>query len=146
MRAYKQRRLPTTPLHSSDFSPNCSSYTVPGHSIAHASLFYTRFTKTSRCTLLRCSIKAILASRQHSQMWFAIFSAWSGQPLFERWSLAMYNIIFTAMPPLAMALFDRPATADVMLAKPSIYRLSQVIVSYWRPDNTNSYRTRPRLR
>ena len=58
-------------------------------------------------------------------MYFAIFSAWSGQPVIANWLLAMYNTLFTALPPLALALFDRPASADVMLAHASIYNLSQ---------------------
>lgn len=41
------------------------------------------------------------------ELWFATVSAWSGQTIFERWTIGLYNVIFTAFPPLAIGLFDR---------------------------------------
>ncbi|XP_018331633.1 probable phospholipid-transporting ATPase IA isoform X4 [Agrilus planipennis] len=60
-----------------------------------------------------------------TQLWFAIYSGWSGQILFERWSMGLYNVIFTALPPLAMGLFDKTCTAETMLKYPKLYRPSQ---------------------
>lgn len=59
------------------------------------------------------------------ELWFAIYSGWSGQVLFERWSIGLYNVLFTALPPLAIGLFDRTYNADVMMAYPQLYKPSQ---------------------
>ncbi|KOC64948.1 putative phospholipid-transporting ATPase IA [Habropoda laboriosa] len=55
------------------------------------------------------------------ELWFAIYSGWSGQILFERWSIGLYNVVFTAAPPLAMGLFDKVCSADTHLAHPGMY-------------------------
>lgn len=59
------------------------------------------------------------------ELWFAIYSGWSGQILFERWSIGLYNVLFTALPPLAMGLFDRTCSANEMMARPKLYVPSQ---------------------
>ncbi|KAJ8950664.1 hypothetical protein NQ314_007794 [Rhamnusium bicolor] len=59
------------------------------------------------------------------ELWFAIYSGWSGQVLFERWSIGLYNVLFTALPPLAMGLFDKPCGADKMMMYPKLYKPSQ---------------------
>lgn len=55
------------------------------------------------------------------ELWFAIYSGWSGQILFERWSIGLYNVVFTAAPPLAMGLFDKVCSAETHLAHPRLY-------------------------
>ncbi|XP_034952573.1 probable phospholipid-transporting ATPase IA isoform X2 [Chelonus insularis] len=55
------------------------------------------------------------------ELWFAMYSGWSGQILFERWSIGIYNVIFTAAPPLAMGLFDKVCSAETHLAHPRLY-------------------------
>ncbi|KAL0115358.1 hypothetical protein PUN28_010712 [Cardiocondyla obscurior] len=55
------------------------------------------------------------------ELWFAIYSGWSGQILFERWSIGLYNVVFTAAPPLAMGLFDKVCSAETHLAHPGLY-------------------------
>ncbi|CAN8032995.1 unnamed protein product, partial [Ixodes persulcatus] len=59
------------------------------------------------------------------ELWFAAVSGWSGQTLFERWSIGMYNVMFTAAPPLAIGLFDRTCSAEVMMKYPALYKSSQ---------------------
>nr|CAD7426833.1 unnamed protein product [Timema monikensis] len=59
------------------------------------------------------------------ELWFAIYSGWSGQILFERWTIGLYNVLFTAAPPLAMGLFDKVCSADTMLKYPALYKPSQ---------------------
>ncbi|XP_046395315.1 probable phospholipid-transporting ATPase IA isoform X5 [Ischnura elegans] len=59
------------------------------------------------------------------ELWFAIYSGWSGQILFERWSIGLYNVLFTAAPPLAMGLFDRLCSAETMMKYPSLYKTTQ---------------------
>lgn len=59
------------------------------------------------------------------ELWFAIYSGWSGQILFERWSIGLYNVLFTALPPLAMGLFDKACSDEVMMTHPKLYKPSQ---------------------
>ncbi|XP_074651102.1 putative phospholipid-transporting ATPase IA isoform X3 [Tubulanus polymorphus] len=59
------------------------------------------------------------------ELWFAMVSGWSGQILFERWSIGLYNVIFTAAPPLAIGLFDRYCSAESRLRFPALYKPSQ---------------------
>lgn len=59
------------------------------------------------------------------ELWFALYSAWSGQILFERWTIGLYNVLFTAAPPLALGLFDRRCTAEVAYRYPQLYKPSQ---------------------
>ncbi|CAH0721386.1 unnamed protein product, partial [Brenthis ino] len=59
------------------------------------------------------------------ELWFAIYSAWSGQILFERWTIGFYNVIFTALPPFAIGLFDKICSPEIMLRHPALYIPSQ---------------------
>ncbi|XP_049864853.1 probable phospholipid-transporting ATPase IA isoform X2 [Pectinophora gossypiella] len=59
------------------------------------------------------------------ELWFAIYSAWSGQILFERWTIGFYNVIFTALPPFAIGLFDKLCSPEIMLRHPILYLPSQ---------------------
>ncbi|XP_050743356.1 probable phospholipid-transporting ATPase IA isoform X2 [Drosophila biarmipes] len=59
------------------------------------------------------------------ELWFALYSGWSGQILFERWTIGLYNVVFTAMPPFAMGLFEKFCTAETMLRYPMLYKTSQ---------------------
>ncbi|CAD6185628.1 unnamed protein product [Caenorhabditis auriculariae] len=73
------------------------------------------------------SVKVILYSFYKNiclyiiELWFAIFSAWSGQTIFERWTIGMFNVIFTAWPPVILGLFDHPVPAEQILKFPALY-------------------------
>lgn len=82
------------------------------------------------------------------ELWFAIYSGWSGQILFERWTIGLYNVVcanelaskiyylnflnhssfllqlFTAAPPLAIGIFDKVCSAETMLKHPKLYSQS----------------------
>jgi len=59
------------------------------------------------------------------ELWFAIYNYWSGQVIYERWTIGMYNLIFTSLPPVALGLFDRTCSAKVREKYPSLYHSSQ---------------------
>lgn len=63
------------------------------------------------------------------ELWFASISAWSGQAVFERWSIGLYNVIFTAGPPLVIGLFDRICTAEIMMNNPELYKENKNVFS-----------------
>uniref|UniRef100_A0A146LDE3 Phospholipid-transporting ATPase n=1 Tax=Lygus hesperus TaxID=30085 RepID=A0A146LDE3_LYGHE len=55
------------------------------------------------------------------ELWFAIYSGWSGQILFERWTIGLYNVLFTAAPPFAIGIVEKVCSADIMLKYPKLY-------------------------
>ena len=59
------------------------------------------------------------------ELCFAIYSSWSGQILFERWTIAFYNVLFTAVPPLALGLFDQRYSVHVSYEYPQLYQTAQ---------------------
>ncbi|XP_044737082.1 probable phospholipid-transporting ATPase IA isoform X2 [Chrysoperla carnea] len=59
------------------------------------------------------------------ELWFAVYSAWSGQVLFEQWTIGFYNVLFTALPPFALGIFDRQCSDEVMMKYPKLYSHSQ---------------------
>lgn len=70
------------------------------------------------------------------EFWFAIVSGWSGQTIFERWTIGLYNVIFTAAPPFALGVFDRRCSAETMLKNPHLYKVhidnqSYTTRSFW---------------
>uniref|UniRef100_T1KTV3 Phospholipid-transporting ATPase n=1 Tax=Tetranychus urticae TaxID=32264 RepID=T1KTV3_TETUR len=62
------------------------------------------------------------------ELWFACVSAWSGQTIFDRWTIGLYNVFFTALPPFAIGLFDRQCSAETMLKYPGLYRIANETV------------------
>ncbi|CAK5037103.1 unnamed protein product [Meloidogyne enterolobii] len=59
------------------------------------------------------------------ELWFAFFSAFSGVTIFERWSIASFNMFFTAWPPIILGLFDRPISQKLILKHPRLYQSFQ---------------------
>ncbi|XP_023932468.1 probable phospholipid-transporting ATPase IA isoform X1 [Lingula anatina] len=59
------------------------------------------------------------------QFWFAFMNGFSGQILFERWTIGLYNVIFTMAPPVVLGLFDRYCSAESLMEFPALYRTSQ---------------------
>ena len=56
------------------------------------------------------------------ELWFAILSAWSGQTIFERWTIGLYNVLFTMAPPLAIGVFERQCSSETMIKYPKLYQ------------------------
>jgi phospholipid-transporting ATPase len=59
------------------------------------------------------------------ELWFAIYNYWSGQVIYERWTIGMYNVFFTSAPPVALGLFDRSCSAETREKYPSLYHSTQ---------------------
>lgn len=60
-----------------------------------------------------------------AQLWFAPYNLYSGQNLFERWSLASYNAFFTMLPPFAIGIFEKTYSQEELIKDPSIYKKCQ---------------------
>jgi len=59
------------------------------------------------------------------EFWFAFWNGFSGQPLFERWTIGLYNVLFTGLAPFSLGLFNQDISARLRLSRPSLYRPSQ---------------------
>jgi phospholipid-transporting ATPase len=59
------------------------------------------------------------------EFWFAFLNGFSGQPLFERWTIGLYNILFTSLAPFALGLLDQDTSATVRQTHPHLYKASQ---------------------
>ncbi len=53
--------------------------------------------------------------------WFNIFCGWSGQKYFAEGPIQMYNVLFTSIPILLYAIYDRDMDYDKVRAFPRIY-------------------------
>ncbi|KAM4625451.1 phospholipid-transporting ATPase IA-like [Polymixia lowei] len=80
------------------------------------------YNRVSKC-ILYCFYKNIVL--YIIEIWFAIVNGFSGQILFERWCIGLYNVVFTAMPPLALGIFERCCRKETMLKYPELYKTSQ---------------------
>ncbi|KAF2126062.1 phospholipid-transporting ATPase-like protein [Dothidotthia symphoricarpi CBS 119687] len=60
-----------------------------------------------------------------TQFWYAFQNAFSGQIIYESWTLTFYNVFFTAAPPFVMGIFDQFVSARLLDRYPQLYRLSQ---------------------
>ncbi|XP_064404646.1 probable phospholipid-transporting ATPase IA isoform X2 [Halichondria panicea] len=59
------------------------------------------------------------------EFWFAFFNGFSGQPIFERWTIALFNVLFTFLPTLTFGLYEQDTTARARMEVPSLYIASQ---------------------
>lgn len=63
--------------------------------------------------------------------WYALavrynfFNGWSGQSLYERWTLALYNVLFTLLPVIILGLFDRDVSDHMALRYVSYVSLTR---------------------
>ncbi|XP_076825028.1 putative phospholipid-transporting ATPase IA isoform X3 [Clavelina lepadiformis] len=64
------------------------------------------------------------------ELWFAFFNGFSGQILFDRWTISFYNMFFTSLPPLSLGLFERTCSSENMMKYPQLYSISQRAVKY----------------
>jgi len=59
------------------------------------------------------------------QFWYTFSSGFSGQSIVESWTLTMYNVIFLALPPFVIGIFDQYISPDMLLRYPRLYKLGQ---------------------
>ncbi|OQV25849.1 putative phospholipid-transporting ATPase IA [Hypsibius exemplaris] len=87
--------------------------------LVHGAWSYERISKL----ILYCYHKNICLYVM--QFYFAITSGFSGVTMFERWTIGLYNICFTAAPPFIIGIFDRSCSADSRMRYPILYGVSQ---------------------
>ncbi|KAL0484641.1 phospholipid-transporting ATPase, partial [Acrasis kona] len=56
-----------------------------------------------------------------TQFWFVLFNCFTGTSLHDRWTIAMFNLVFTAAPVMVLSVVDRDIDADVAENYPELY-------------------------
>ncbi|XP_065757867.1 phospholipid-transporting ATPase IB-like [Muntiacus reevesi] len=87
--------------------------------LVHGTWNYFRVTKC----ILYCFYKNVVL--YIIELWFAIVNGFSGQIIFERWCISLYNVIFTSLPPFTLGIFERCCSQESLLRYPQLYRISQ---------------------
>jgi phospholipid-transporting ATPase len=60
-----------------------------------------------------------------TQFWYSFNNGFSGQVIYESWTLSLYNVFFTVAPPLVMGIFDQFISARLLDRYPQLYQLGQ---------------------
>lgn len=55
------------------------------------------------------------------QLWFAFFSLFSGQTLYDSVVMALFNVIFTFLPPFFLGVFERDIKEEIIEDNPQVY-------------------------
>jgi phospholipid-transporting ATPase len=66
--------------------------------------------------------------------WFGIFSGFSAQTLFDSWAVSVYNIFFTGLPILMVAIFDKATSRQQILQYPKVYERGIKSMDFSRVD------------
>lgn len=65
------------------------------------------------------------SARANSTFKYSFQNAFSGEVIYESWTLSFYNVFFTFFPPLAMGIFDQFISARLLDRYPQLYQLGQ---------------------
>jgi len=60
-----------------------------------------------------------------NEFYYAFFNAFSGQPLFDPWVTAAYNVLVTSIPIVIIGAYDADVAARYALEFPEVYRRTQ---------------------
>jgi phospholipid-translocating P-type ATPase (flippase) len=56
-----------------------------------------------------------------TQFWYVIYTGFSGTSVHDRWTVSSYNVFFTAIPIMVLAVYDRDISDDVVEEFPELY-------------------------
>lgn len=101
--------------------------------LVHGAWGYHRISKAA----VFCVYKNILLYAV--QLWFTFFSLFSGQTIYESWMIGLYNVLFTALPPIILGLTDQYVTAPYLLSHPALYHFGQENKFVLNPCQLSSY-------
>ncbi|KAI7826157.1 hypothetical protein BC939DRAFT_395524 [Gamsiella multidivaricata] len=60
-----------------------------------------------------------------TQFWYAFYNGFSGQTVYESWTVSLYNVALTVLPPLTIGIFDQYVSARMLDRYPQMYMLGQ---------------------
>nr|KAF6347845.1 ATPase phospholipid transporting 8B3 [Myotis myotis] len=102
------------------------------HFLRRLLLVHGHWSYVRVCKFLRYFIYKTLASMM-VQIWFAFYSGFSAQPLYEGWFLVLFNLLYTSLPVLYIGLFEQDVSAERSLELPQLYIAGQKdeLFNYW---------------
>ncbi|KAH7905699.1 Ca-transporting ATPase [Hygrophoropsis aurantiaca] len=60
-----------------------------------------------------------------TQFWYSSLNNFSGQIAYESWTISLYNVLFTVLPPFVIGIFDQFVSARILDRYPQLYALGQ---------------------
>ncbi|KAG5658725.1 hypothetical protein KAF25_007278 [Fusarium avenaceum] len=87
--------------------------------LVHGAWSYQRVTKT----ILYSFYKNI--ALYMTQFWYTFQNVFSGQVIYESWTLSFYNVFYTVLPPLALGILDQFISARLLDRYPQLYMMGQ---------------------
>ncbi|KAF5594685.1 phospholipid-translocating ATPase [Fusarium subglutinans] len=87
--------------------------------LVHGAWSYQRVTKT----ILFSFYKNI--ALYMTQFWYTFQNVFSGQVIYESWTLSFYNVFYTVLPPLALGILDQFISARLLDRYPQLYMMGQ---------------------
>ncbi|XP_060272474.1 phospholipid-transporting ATPase IK isoform X25 [Ovis aries] len=95
-------------------------------------LVHGRWSYMRVCKFLRFFLYKTLASMM-VQIWFAFYSGFTAQALYEGWFLALFNLLYSTLPVLYIGLFEQDVSAERSLELPELYITGQKeeLFNYW---------------
>ncbi|KAH8909830.1 phospholipid-translocating P-type ATPase [Coniochaeta sp. PMI_546] len=61
-----------------------------------------------------------------TQFWYTFQNVFSGEVIYESWTLSFYNVFYTVLPPLAMGILDQFISARLLDRYPQLYSIGQI--------------------
>ncbi|PNY27918.1 Phospholipid-transporting ATPase [Tolypocladium capitatum] len=87
--------------------------------LVHGAWSYQRVSKT----ILFSFYKNI--ALYMTQFWYTFQNVFSGQVIYESWTLSFYNVFYTVLPPLALGILDQFISARLLDRYPQLYMMGQ---------------------
>lgn len=60
-----------------------------------------------------------------TQAHFQPFNGYTGTSLYESWSIAVFNVLFTSLPVILLGIFDKDLMSETLLLVPELYTFGQ---------------------
>ncbi|KAG6003669.1 aminophospholipid translocase [Claviceps maximensis] len=87
--------------------------------LVHGAWSYQRVSKTILFSFYK-NITLYL-----TQFWFTFQNVFSGQVIYESWTLSFYNVLYTVLPPLVLGILDQFISARLLDRYPQLYTMGQ---------------------
>lgn len=71
------------------------------------------------------------------QLWFSFFNGFSGNPIYESFIMAVFNVIITAAPPLLIGIFERDVRERMLEKFPQAHRQIQGTLKQYHFSSDN---------
>eukprot|EP00026_Physarum_polycephalum_P001132 Phypoly_transcript_01133.p1 GENE.Phypoly_transcript_01133~~Phypoly_transcript_01133.p1 ORF type:complete len:1186 (+),score=224.50 Phypoly_transcript_01133:531-3560(+) len=60
-----------------------------------------------------------------TQFWYSFYNGFSAQTLYDGWSIAIFNLLFTGLPVIFLGIFDQDVHRDIVFHQPHLYKPGQ---------------------